>query len=411
MPLSDTIELLIPTVGFRQVFSDQEFQPLDASLLGGDLSVNAVSEEFLRVEFMSQNLEYLDGQDHPVWDVATSYTAGQKVSLNVNNYPAVWVAKSDNTGLNPSDNLDVWESSLSNRLRNYRASAAQETVNVMISSFTNKKYSRELFNSTVSYMESATATPVADQGRFVGLVIIPTQNKLNRFFRIRQVGLTVNEATTFDIYLYHSSIFSGPFQTSSITVTQAGNFQWHDVSFEIDLYNTAYNQGGVFLLGFYESGLDYSANELVWPFWQKQIYTDQYWRMSSIEIPPERLNGTALPEIGQYYDGISSNSQMSINLRFDSMQSYSELFNANLSILTRVYQYTLAEIILKDMRSQDRRNSSSDNKALAITSALFGEEANESDTGIVGTKQQHIDKLMADMTEIFSSFEGAYAGR
>jgi hypothetical protein len=425
-----TAALLIPKVGFRQTVAKKEYLDLDSSLIPdltkSQIFVNSVSEMFLSVEQMSNGLMFDEGFDVDTWLVTTSYLKGDRVSKVINDRTFVWVAKIDNTGNDPeTDDGTNWKTSLSDRLEKYRESAALETISGAISSQANEVYATELRASTTAYFESASAVASQLQDRFIGVCIKSTSSALNKVLEINKIGLHITGAAAdVNIYVYHSSRLDEAIQTFVIKVAdlRLESYKNYDLLDSdgnpviIDLFNEDYNQGGIFLIGFFESEL--LANAQSYSFRRSRftrdvlgfMYSDENFFMNAVEIANDKLNGVQLPTLGEYYDSLTYNDEIPFNLSFKINQSYFPQFEKNIMTLQKTYQYVLAFMILSTMLQNDRINTAADNEQAKIHELLYGDSANENDRGLQFVKMIHFKKLKKDMGSMFDSFEGMYQG-
>lgn len=420
--------LLIPTVGFRQTVAKKEYLNLDANLLPdmtqAAIYANSLTELFLSVEAMSNALVFDEGYDVDTWSAATNYVIGHRVKKVINDRTYVWVSKTANLNSDPETNPADWKTALSDRLDKYRESAALETISGIIASQINSGFASELYSSNTTYKESATTLPVQLKGRFVGICIKPRDYKLNRVLTIDKLGMRITGAQAdLTLYLFHSSK-KDAIQTFTIASAdqELDTHKWYDLddgagnALIIDLFNPDFNQGGVFYLGFFESefttnGQGYGFNESAWPYgsigW---LYRDDYFAFDSIEIDSAKLNGIQLPDIGQYYDGVDYNSEITFNSMFTISQSFYPQFSRNIMLLQKVYQYVLVFMILKDMLHNDRISKIADNAQNKIHELLYGDPGNDNDKGLQHKKEMHMKKLIADMDQIFDDRKGMYQG-
>lgn len=421
--------LLVPTVGFRQTVAKKEYLDLDATLIPdvtkAQIAVNSLSELFLSVESMSNALIFDEGFDVDTYVNATAYKTGDRVSKVINDRTFVWVAKIDNTGNDPeTDDGTNWKTALSDRLDKYRESAALEVISGMIANQVNESFSHELAVSTTVFKETSTSLDTQLQSRFVGMCIKPTDFGLNRVLSITRLGMRITGAQAdVVVRLYHSSK-KAALQTFTIASAdvELDTFKWYDLvdgsgkKLVIDLFSPDFNQGGVFYLGFFEddlvgNGQGYGFNEARWPFGTLGLlYNDEHFAFSSIEIPNSLLNGIELPDIGQYYDGPSFNSQIPFNLEFVSEQSFHPQLTKNIRLMQKAYQHVLAFMILKDMLYNDRISKIADNAEAKIHELLYGANDNDSDKGLVFFKMIHMKKLNKDLNRIFDDFQGMFQG-
>lgn len=421
--------LLIPTVGFRQTVAKKEYLDLDATLIPdvaqSQIYANSLSEMFMSVKVLSNTLEFDEGNDVDTWLIGTAYTANDRVSLVIDDRTYVWVAVVDNTGNDPStDDGTNWKSSLSDRLEKYRQSAALEAISNILASQMNKAYSKELGASTTIYKENSTAQAVQMKSRFVGISIVPLDADLNRVVIIDKLGMRITGAQAdLTVYLFHSSK-KAAIQTFTIALAdqEIDTHKWYSLADGagnpaiIDYFNQDYNQGGVFYLGVFESDLvgnaqSYKYNEVATIYSNlNRLYSDDAVLFSSVEIANSNLNGTDLPTLGQYYDATSWNSEIPFNLNFRVEQSFYPQLEKNLLKLQKVYQYTLVFMLLKAMMQNDRINKVSDNAQNKIHELLFGDPANDADTGLQGTKEAQTKKLVSDLDAMFDDFKGLVQG-
>lgn len=435
--------LLSSRVGFRQTVAKKEYLDIDSALLpdiatGGEF-VNSLSEKFLSVETMDNVLVDNDGFDVDTWDVGKAYIIGDRVRKIINDRTFTWTAKTNNTGNDPElDTGTNWKSTLSEVLENYRNSAAIEIMGRAISKQNNGAGASGLRISTTMYKERATPTPVQLKSRFVATCIKPINNMLNKVITIDRIGLNITGATgNFAVHLFHSSRREA-LQTFIINVDIAAKLNthvWYSLidsignPLVIDMFDQDFNQGGVFYLGFFEdelagNGQSYNFNELstifgptrsiarsAWPgFNSGVIFSDDSFALGSVEIQNNKLNGLELPDIGQFYDGPSYNSELPMNLQFRIEQSYFPQIELNIGIFQEAYKYLLGTMILRDMMQNDRINRISDNAEVKIDELLFGDPANDANNGLVAVKEGHVKKLLTDLDVIFDDFKGPYLG-
>lgn len=421
--------LLIPTVGFRQTVAKKEYLDLDAALLPNEaqsqIYANALAEMFMSVEVLTNGLEFDEGYDVDTWLIGTAYTAGERVSLVIDDRTYVWVAVVDNTGNTPvGDDGTNWKTALSDRLEKYRQSAAQETISNVLAQQMNKAYAKELGASTTIYKENSTAQPVQMKSRFVGISIVPLDVKLNRVVIIDKLGMRITGVQAdLTVYLFHSSK-KAAIQTFQIAgaAQEIDTHSWYSLidgegnPAIIDFFNQDYNQGGVFYLGVFEddlagNGQSYKYNEVATIYETlNKLYSDENVLFSSVEIPNGNLNSTDLPTLGQYYDAVSWNSEITFNLNFRVEQSFYPQLEKNLLKLQKLYQHTLVFMLLKAMLHNDRISKVSDNAQINIHELLYGDPANDEDRGLQAAKEAQTKKLVSDLDAMFDDFKGLVQG-
>jgi hypothetical protein len=422
--LKRVTDILVPRIGFRQTKAINDYQLLDAALIAdpanGQQYVNALSERYFRVETMADVLDFFESYNITAWDGATNYAIGDYVKTTENDRIYIWVAKTANTNLNPRTNPDDWKSALSQRLEEYRESAASEVVSAVLAKHMNEAYTEQIHQNGTLTREFSLNQDAQLSSRFMGIILSP-RGPLNHLVRAQQIGLylTGPAGGSFKVHLYHTSQKT-PIATYTITpvAQDLDSFTWYNLEDDIngnplviDYMDEAFNSGGQFILGVFEdevnaAGFGYKFQEMIdYTLWHDDVLAS--W---SVEIPNNLLNGSDLPAVGQYYDSVDPSSENMLNLRMSVEQSfYPKLLN-RIAQLDEVYQLALAMSILRDMMQSDRINRVADNSDAKIDELLYGSPDNEQNQGLAKLKEIHLKKLLSDFDREFDDWRGAYQG-
>lgn len=161
---------------------------------------------------------------YPAWNELRPYLAGAKVRHN----NKVWVAKLDNTGVEPAEGATWTEyNMLSDFIHNLTVNGIHTAVQTFIQEKQLTKETRDLLERRAFFDGAArlqaTITPT---GKIVGFEIVPVRS-MGVTTKIERIGLQMIGATgTIRMYLFHSSQVA-PIKTIDLEYTNTnGGFQW-----------------------------------------------------------------------------------------------------------------------------------------------------------------------------------------
>lgn len=422
--LTNAVQQLTPKVGFRDTVAFKEYLPLSDDIIAtpsnGELYVNSVNEFFLSTQKMSDCLEFIEGYNFDAYSATIDYEVGDYVLQEQNGVNYILVCLQQNgpsTSLKPPlTEPEFWESYLSKKLREYRETAASETLYDTITAQSNSTYSPEIIKSSLNYAERSVAQPTQLRGRFVAIEIIPPKYKTNRVLDIDTVHMHITGTTEpVTLYLYHSSR-NEAIQTFVVSdIVNDG--KWYTItdnegnSISLNNYTKDYNNGGRFYLGFYENllapGQGYKHHELTSPI---AGLNQSSYKMRGVEVQNQNLNGVLLPDLKEYYDSVEYNDELPLSYRYQESQSYEPLIIDNITLFIKAYQYKLAIVILTDMMLSDRISRVSDNAQSKIDELLYGDPEKPNNKGIVKMHEEHFKKLIMDFSVLFDDKRGLVQG-
>lgn len=161
---------------------------------------------------------------YPAWNELRPYLAGAKVRHNTK----VWIAKLDNTGVEPAEGATWTEyNMLSDFIHNLTVNGIHTAVQTFIQEKQLTKETRDLLERRAFFDGAArlqaTITPT---GKIVGFEIVPVR-AMGVTTKIERIGLQMKGATgTIRMYLFHSSQVA-PIKTIDLEYTNTnGGFQW-----------------------------------------------------------------------------------------------------------------------------------------------------------------------------------------
>ena len=150
------------------------------------------------------------------------------------------------------ENLDM-DDFLTMVRKNATSKAISDVINLKLSN----KVTKEVLSLTSIFDSTASLKNLQSKetGRFVSWLFRPNKFEyLNH--QIKSIGLQFLEEDTFNLYVFHSSQ-KAPVQTIPITYTKATSVEWIDLAEEdtITLNYSDYDEGGYFLIGYFEDDL------------------------------------------------------------------------------------------------------------------------------------------------------------
>lgn len=389
-------------VGIRQNFETKDYLAFDFDLVTSEsgLVINSLAETFLNGFIVDQYLEFAEGFNVDEWSNSENYgQSGEKiVIINTDGKNQAFVSKAndteDNINKDPLTEPGFWETFLSYRLKQLRASAIAELfgeIQVTKANETNtnviKHYDRLFYAQT-----QATDMQVSTNFRCINVV---AGDKNGITLNIPEVGLVVDTAQTIPFYLYYSDVIN-PIQTFNVTVNpgEENTFVWKELTdangnpLRIET-NGSLNAGGLYFVGFYEDditgnikswqynyfqwgaayglpvtgggGLNYAAWRTFSPYYR--FYPNSYEQTAS---KPQ------IPVLGQYWDQGKYDEELAFNIKIRIEEDHTGFILENKSRYDRLIQYKWAILILQTMGNTFRKNSDADQEA-KINNILYGQ--------------------------------------
>lgn len=381
---------MINQVGIKDFISSS---PSLASDLTGSLSglyLEDVSPKILstmRLEQLFPNFEQMGFDD---W-VSSDYTVGDKRIYN--NYSYICI----NNNSDPEFNPDNWETLFSFKLRELK----QRAFNNLKSDFTTKRnllYNvQEVKAGTFLFNARTKAVRTSKTGQFNCIKITPSTENV---IEISKVGVIVTQAQTLTYYVYHSDKIRAK-ETREIEFTEEdvlNGFVWKAIE-PIKIQNAGVeNTGGQYLFGFFEG--DLIGDLVTWDY--SYNYHNPYWLKysGSFGVYPVKLDpiGTSLPDIGEYFDGYSSDGEIAFNLGIKTYENFNYLLDDYASSFASVYQYRLALDVAKYLLGNERKNTSVsvtdiENFIYGVKDITAGTEGKFKELSRRGLESQYEEKL------------------
>lgn len=225
---------------------------------------------------------------------------------------------------------------------------------------------------------------IINTNRFVGFQIRPSaMTGLTAI--IEAIGVQFDGATTFDMYLFHSSKLD-PLKTITVTTTGRG-WDWSLTKEELSAYNGAEWQGGVFILGYYQediavngvSAINYSnfdwnrgecssCNNTHYSIWQGirkhfQVYPIYFPQGSFVKGESPNLENALY----------NNNQSFGLNLRFTVKCDLTQFFIQNKFAFKNLLSLKVAYKVLNMMKFSQRINFIEENLKMMIIRDLEGD--------------------------------------
>lgn len=366
-------------VGFKDAFNPRTYPSLHPDLLVTDsgLTVNSLSEVFLNIEKITDNLEYYDGMDILDYVLTDTYGLGEKVKFTfANGKKYTFVSKQDGNLGNPyTDNL-WWESAVSAKLREYKEDAIKEMVAEFYRDNQINNYVKRLVDNSTLYSRNSTDAPMAKSDRFIALQVIPHYTN-NIKVKIDQIGLKYDQIEELTFRLYHSSQPNMQLDSFAVDIAagDVGNFVWKNLRngsgnvLELNTYSNLHDYGGRFYLGIFESEMTGSLsghprvdyyNLSCTPC--KQTYDYRLWEtyrgfFKMTPIQSNNLNGVNLPNLGESFDLLTNLERIPFNFRYTITGDPTNHIVQNKELFDTAIQHKIALKLLMDMQATPRLNS------------------------------------------------------
>lgn len=242
------------------------------------------------------------------WNIATAYSAGDKIIFN----DVAYIALVGSTGDQPDTTPASWETLFSQWLQDKTNAYTLQFVNQLFQQKKLDKITKSLLEDRFIFTGMGKPTnKVLKQSRFVGFRVRVKQfedlkatvNRLGFQFDTAQPG--------FNFYIYHDSQPLAPIITVPVVTGQALNFQNIDISgtpIEMFYNRDTYDAGGFFYMGYYEDDITGQAINKAFDF-QKgscgcagradDIHFRKYMKymdVCPVSFSNAGLNGTELPD-------------------------------------------------------------------------------------------------------------------
>lgn len=164
----------------------------------------------------------------------------------------------------PALQLDVIETCLPAKrdLNEYLSTTVKDATNEILNDIINyrkvRSFGKTLLEESILLNRYGFKKDlITNQNRFVGMQIrVKDLTALKAV--VNEVGLQMSNSETLTLYLYHSSK-TEPLKTFEITTTGSAQWDWSVQNLELSSFKRELYNGGVFIIGYYQSDLSGNA--------------------------------------------------------------------------------------------------------------------------------------------------------
>jgi len=248
-----------------------------------------------------------------------------------------------------------------------------------------KEYGKTLLEqSTLLNKYGSLRDKIVNQSRFVGFQIRPKAMTGLKAV-VNAIGLQFDGATTFKVYLYHSSK-KAPLKEIDVTTTGDG-WDWTLTNEELSAYNGAEYHGGIFILGYYQddliadgvSAINYSnfdwnkgecssCNSNYYTLW-RQIR--KHFQVYPIYVPQ---GSYTVGEMFDLNDAFYTNDQsFGLNLKFTAECDLTDFFIQNKFAFKNLLGLKVVHKVLNMMKFSQQINYIEENIKMMIIRDLEGD--------------------------------------
>lgn len=378
--LSVADESIVGLVGMDQT-NNPEYETLPASLLESRSSFKLQEQHsLLTVKNIDQCWDNTDHFYYTAYDEGspgTIYYLGDKVSYGGSNYE--YINATPSVGEVPP-NSTYWQ--LETPFSQYLLKRQKQAIVRVLSDCFNPKKTKQLVKTIFKDVSLFTGVgrvsdKVINSGKFVGFQL-SLANSRGLISVISKIGTQLSQSVTFNIYIYHSSQVD-PIATVEVAHGTANNFQWTASGQELRFFSDAYDAGGTFYIGYFQSDLgtsqairkDYDwtrrpcssgcnqTNLELYDNWSKFI------AISPFSVSSGHLNGTNL--FDQDYIAYEYDNNFGLNLNLSVRCDLTEFIKENELLLAESVALKWALIELNDIAYTTRENGVSEKtKQLAL---------------------------------------------
>ena len=340
--------------------------------------------------------------------MATNYQIGNRVKFN----NVAYVALNANVNQQPDTSAD-WETVISRKLREIKQSVTYQTVNDWLQGNNTVKKIKTLNNTSPLWNELQFNEVKQNNGEAVGFQIFPTFRQGTKFF-FSKIGLKTTQSETFKLYVYHTSQQT-PLKDIDITTTSEV-FQWVDIELDLSYFSDLYNVGGAFYILAYESELTgefykqrqtSAAPPVYYPYSLYSINKNFSWKFAYVSFNQTQLNGTDLPDVGNYYDRNSYESFAIFNFLTTEIVDYSEILTRQVEQWDNALNYALAirfmKLIVNSKKINRETQDTQDTQDLIIN--VFGQVAGAAGGVNIKGLQSHYNEAIQQISIDFDGFD------
>lgn len=239
-------------------------------------------------------------------------------------------------------------------------------------------YGKTILNESILLNRYARKNDVIiNLNRFVGFQI-KVNSMTGLTAMINEMGLQFTSAETFDMYLFHSSK-TEPLKVFEVSTTGNGSMTWKKIDLELSAFKSEEYQGGVFILGYYQSDLNSTAinySNFNWVQGECGTCNNSFagiWKsirglyhIHPIYSPNGSYVKGELPDLqsGFLY---SDTESFGMNLKLSAKCDLTDFFIDNKSAFVNLLALKVASKIVSDMKYSQQTNHAEENlKAMII---------------------------------------------
>jgi hypothetical protein len=313
------------------------------------------------------------------------------------------------------DNVRPDDTELSTWLTNVRKSSITSTLNdLMTKKLANQSIKTKLSDTQVFDSTARFSNILSKRGRFLGWVFRPVKSE-HTYHSITRLALQLTApVANLPIYIYHSSQKEA-IDTRLITITKSTSVEWVDLDVPILLNYTAYDAGGFYYIGYYESDLgttsaiykDYDLS--VAPcgtcnYFNGKSYKEwsKYVSISTAYVEGADLDGIDMVSVDKL--NIENISNFGLNFRIETYCDITTFLVANKGMIAPALQVRYAIDLLRYMEfSPLRANAVTDQMKDSSFVAINGQKS-ENNTikvrGMIHDYEDYMKGLNLDMSKL-----------
>lgn len=306
----------------------------------------------------------------------------------------------------PSLRLDYIQLTLPSdyQLDNYLSDVVTDSINEMFNDLIQyrqlKEYGKTLLeNKTLLNKYGFGKDKIVNQNRFVGLQIRMMSIEALTMI-IKSIGLQFDDASSFKMYLFHSSKTT-PIKEIDVTTTSGNGWDWQASELVLTGMNELEYNGGVFVLGYYQEDLSAamainntnfdwdkgecgSCNSPYANIWKS---ITKYYHIYPIYVSSGNFTKGEMFDLN---DAIYTNNQSwGMNLRLTTVCDLTDFFIENRFAFKNLLGLKVVEKVMKMMQFSSEINALEEEIKMMIIRDLEADK----DTRAISIPQQYINEL------------------
>lgn len=224
---------------------------------------------------------------------------------------------------------------------------------------------------------------IINQNRFVG-VKFRLKQSVGISAVIKKIGIQVTEPQILKLYVYHSSKMEAV-TTIDLQIGQGVQWNWKEVELQLSA-ETKDIQGGVYIIGYYQSDLVGQAINYSGLHWitgpcatcdggissDKYRNVSKYLELRPIYVPANSLNGTHMFDLDDSFELLTENFGLNFNLSIEC--DLSDFFIEHRFSMKKALGLKLSHILLKEIMFTQNINYIEENLRSLIIRDLEGDK-------------------------------------